>query len=98
MGKCQITDNKAKSELISAYYDGITGNNFQGACFNPRHGIRAIKDGKSLDLVICFGCGHVQVIDGKSEKYIGIGGIYAKRSFNKIVADYGLPQSERGKE
>ncbi|ELP33777.1 hypothetical protein RBSWK_02323 [Rhodopirellula baltica SWK14] len=25
-------------------------------CFNPRHGLRAIYDGKTYDVVICFEC------------------------------------------
>ena len=100
LGKQQVIDAKIKAELIAAYYDGLTDTGFSAACFSPGHAIRTIKNGKSLDLVICFGCSHVKVIEGntkKPDKYVHIGK-YPQSTFDRIFADFGLPRSKRWKD
>jgi hypothetical protein len=39
-----------------------------GACFNPRHGIRAGGGKRTLDLVICFECWRVDVYEGAKRR------------------------------
>lgn len=59
-GTAVIADRETRKKLISAFQQGVAEN--QGmiaACFNPRHGIRATRNGKQVDFVICFECAQV---------------------------------------
>jgi hypothetical protein len=38
-----------------------------GACFNPRHGLRAAVGKKTLDFLICFECWQVRIFEGKEQ-------------------------------
>ena len=56
-----VIDADDKAALLASFYDGFVPPPSQlkqvgFGCFNPRHGIRATHDGKTVDLLICFGC------------------------------------------
>jgi hypothetical protein len=60
LGKILITDPEVKAELVNALYRGIAeSDGSASACFNPRHGIRAVKGWRTIDLEICFECSQV---------------------------------------
>lgn len=62
LGKTAVKDAETRKRLVTALYDGIAKSDGSGArCFDPRHGIRASAEGKSVDLVICFECSWVYV-------------------------------------
>lgn len=42
------------------------------ACFNPRHGVRAVRGGKTVELVICFECLKMDVHAGGPPRRVGI--------------------------
>ena len=57
LAKTGVKDTKTRQRLISALLQGMRENSGNlAACFNPRHGIRAIHKGSHADLVICFEC------------------------------------------
>jgi hypothetical protein len=57
LGRATLTDGKARAELADLVLRGIRESDGKvAACFNPRHGIRAKHDGRTLDLVICYEC------------------------------------------
>lgn len=59
LGQTVIANAHEKRELLASLYDGFVpaqGNNMKFGCFNPRHGIRATLNGKTMDLLICFRC------------------------------------------
>lgn len=57
LGKTEIQDRNARTELLRALYKGIGDSDGRVAsCFNPRHGISATLAGEAVDLVICFEC------------------------------------------
>ena len=59
LGQITLTDPKAKAELLASFYDGLVPSEYDAlsmGCFNPRHGIRATHNGKTVDLLICFSC------------------------------------------
>jgi hypothetical protein len=69
-------------------------------CFNPRHGIRVIYDGKTNDLVICFQCFQVLVYqNGKEEKppdfLIGDSAQSAESLFNRVLMKQKIPLAGR---
>lgn len=64
LGQVKITDPKLKARLTEALFRGIADDKMGGAsCFNPRHGIRAVKGSRVVEASICFECGHVYFFD-----------------------------------
>jgi hypothetical protein len=62
IGKTEITDSEVKARLLDALYGGLDGENpYRMMCFSPRHGIRAIRGSKTVDLLICFKCARIDV-------------------------------------
>jgi hypothetical protein len=46
-----------KKKIVQALLRGIASSDGSAAaCFNPRHGITATYDGKTVELVICYEC------------------------------------------
>lgn len=74
LGKRELSGNDvvAAAEAIQAGIEASAGD--MARCFEPRHGIRGAKDGRVVDLVICFACSQVQVVDGKTESTVAITG------------------------
>lgn len=61
-------------------------------CFNPRHGIRAKHDGKTLDLVICFECLSIAVyIDGEYVKALPKVTGSPQPAFDKVLTAAKVP-------
>ncbi len=58
LGRAEIVDSNERQELVEALKKGVTEGKKREplACFDPRHGIRAVKSGINVDLVICFEC------------------------------------------
>jgi len=57
LGRAVADDISEKRNLILALAKAITENDGVVArCFNPRHGLRFIEKGKTIELVICFEC------------------------------------------
>ena len=85
-GYVEITDAQTKSALLASFLDGVARGNAQTLCFNPRHGLRAIRNGKTVDFVICFHCVQMQVFDGKTENppYVSISNT-PKQFFNDLL-------------
>jgi hypothetical protein len=62
LGHAPLNDAAARSELVELVLQGIQeSDGTVAACFIPRHGIRAVKEGKVLDLVICYECLQVEI-------------------------------------
>lgn len=63
-----VNDPNVRRKLVVAFETGIERGRvaFEALCFNPRHGMRAVRDGRIADFVICFECGSVETsLDGK---------------------------------
>jgi hypothetical protein len=75
LGRTTIADDRTRRELIRHYYDGLADTGFSAACFNPRHGIRATRRRRILDIAICFSCWHVAVYapNAKEPAYVHLG-------------------------
>ena len=101
-GQTVISDSAAKTALLASFYDGlVTPPNLRGlkqvgiGCFDPRHGIRATSNGKTVDLVICFGC---MKFDGYINNHSftiaqGINNAAPAEKFNEILRAAKVPLS-----
>jgi hypothetical protein len=61
LGRTLVSEAQTRRELVNALEQGVHNADMMAACFKPRHGVRATRNGISVDLVICFECGHARV-------------------------------------
>src|SRR5262249_26043836 len=55
LGRAKITNKADREALLKALYKGVDDSKgLVAGCFKPRHGIRAVVDGKKVELVICY--------------------------------------------
>ena len=93
LGEAAVDDPDTRARIVRLVYNGIDGNTTtSAACFDPRHGIRATHEGRSIDLVICFECLQLKLYDSGSED--GSGGMTTSRSpepeMTRIFNELGL--------
>lgn len=92
LGEATISDKETMQKLRASFYDGLAndGESQAASCFNPRHGLRAVKNGKALDLVVCFECGQENTF--RNDKYVGGADVNRKprSTFNRIYTAAGL--------
>jgi hypothetical protein len=74
LGKVEITETNQLHEIAKALKKGLVPPILKilgmSACFIPRHGIRAIDSGHTIDCVICYECKNIDVyVDGRSTYY-----------------------------
>lgn len=96
LGKIQIADPQVKAKLVNSLYNGIENNQgFAAACFNPRHGIRAMKGWRTIDVVICFECGHIDFHQyGRSSGLVNIDPT-PQQIFDSVLKRAGVPLGKR---
>lgn len=57
LGKTEVGAREVRERLLNALFKGISESDGSIAmCFSPRHGIRAVLNGETVDLIICFEC------------------------------------------
>ncbi|MDA1195733.1 MAG: hypothetical protein O2894_11180 [Planctomycetota bacterium] len=81
-----------RGALVTALYRAIGENDGTAAmCFNPRHGLRAVRGTSTVDLVICFEClqihGHGVAPDFRSS---GLTTQSAEPAFDALLTKLGL--------
>jgi len=59
--RAEVKDAQSKAKITDIVNRGIRRGDTQAKCFNPRHGIHAVRAGKTVDLVICYECSAVEV-------------------------------------
>lgn len=57
LGKTEVKSGSSRFLLKHFLLNGMVSA-YGAACFNPRHGLRISDGEKTLDVVICFECGH----------------------------------------
>jgi hypothetical protein len=85
LGQTQINNPTTKSDLLAALYDGLGKGDFLG-CFNPRHGIRAVRGNKTVDLVVCFQCLQIEIYDERGKRTVTVSSS-PKTIFNRVLSE-----------
>ncbi len=96
LGKTAVTGD-ARKELLDALNKGLAENATGARCFVPRHGLRAVHDGVTVDLVICFECSWVHVYIDKAampDAKLAIGKTPAP-AFDKVLKDAGVKLADK---
>ena len=103
LGQLDVKSVETRTKLIADLDDGIRqvakseagGLYISTGCFNPRHGIRAKKGDNSVELLICFECGQIEIHsnDGKSWHFSIPAGVGPKPAdvFNNVLKDADVP-------
>lgn len=102
LGKTAIKEADARKMVLTALVKGMAENDGSAAkCFNPRHGLRAVHDKKTVDLVICFECLQVEVyVDGKQVHPAGARGPFLtsespQPTLDKLLKDAKVPLARK---
>lgn len=88
-----ILSGQDKAALIASFYDGLAPAraDISLGCFSPRHGLRAVKDGRALDLLICFSCRQfIASVNGKQVGYYQFISNSPQPMFNQALANAGI--------
>ncbi len=90
LGKTTAEGN-LKQEMLTAVTTAI-GQKATGArCFWPRHAIRAVHEGKTVDLVICYECSWVYVFFDKDQKPTILTTSSAQEALDKVLRAAKVP-------
>jgi hypothetical protein len=101
LGSMMVTNAEVRYDLVAALKKSVEENkNIGSSCFNPRHGIRVIYDGKTNDLVICFQCLAVLVYqsddDEKPKEFLIRDSAQSAQSlFNRVLMKQKIPLAGR---
>jgi hypothetical protein len=99
LGKTTIKKADTRKEVIAALAKGVEANKGEAAkCFDPRHGIRVVHDGKTIDLVICFRCLQVQVFHGDKRSDDFLTTASPQETFDKVLKTAGVPLAPKSSD
>jgi hypothetical protein len=69
LGHAPLNEPGARKELVGFVLRGIQESDGKvAACFDPRHGIRVVKEGRVIDLVICYECLQMTIHGGDVDR------------------------------
>ncbi len=97
LGQTRVDDKPTRARLIASLYKGISESQGVAGCFEPRHGIRAVKGSKSVDLVICLACAWMEVHVGNSETAVWTSGS-PQVTFDAILTQAKVPLAPKPKD
>lgn len=99
LGKVEIADRNTRQRIVAALRKGVAEMNIKSVpgCFSPRHGIRAIRGGKSIDFVICFECWQVEMYAGEQHLTGFLTTGSPQPVFDAALKDAGVPLAQKPK-
>ena len=90
LGKTDVRERSERARLLRELYSGIAKAGTDVLkCFNPRHGIQAISDGSTVDLLICFECYQIQTYPQSGGDVLTAR--FPESAFNQVLERAGLP-------
>ncbi len=99
LGSITVKDAEVRNELVTALKKSAQeSKGFIANCFNPRHGVRVSRDGKTNDFVICFECLHVEAFEnGKNDTGFPISDSAQSTEslFNRVLMKQKIPLAGR---
>lgn len=98
LGSTLIDDDSIRKRLIGTLDAGAKENRTAAAgCFNPRHAIRVVRQGKVIDFVICFECLQVLVYEGEDKDHTQyfLVSQTPQSVFDDVLKNAGIPLSAR---
>lgn len=98
LGKTTVKDAEVRQKFVAAFLKGVAENEgIAAGCFNPRHGIRMVHDGQTIDLVICFECYQVAEYIGDKRAPGCLITASPQPTFDGVLKDAKVPLPEKRK-
>ena len=69
LGRATLRDGAGRT-VVEAIHRGVREAGDAAGCFEPRHGLRATRGKRAVDLVICFSCRWIEVHDGGATAFV----------------------------
>jgi hypothetical protein len=63
-----VSDPAARQRIIDIIERGVRTGFTQAKCFQPHHGVHAVRFGQTVDLVICYECSNIEIHEGGVER------------------------------
>jgi hypothetical protein len=99
LGHAPLNEPKARKKLVGLVLRGVQESDGKvAACFNPRHGIRLVKEGRVVDFLICYECLSMTIHGGDVDRKEPVGVLTASTvepEVTRIYTAVGLTISER---
>ena len=87
-----VVSGASKGALLAALQQGIEENNGKMMkCFEPRHGLRVVYDGKTIDFLICFECLQIEIFNGTNLESGVLVSSSPQALFDKLLRDANIP-------
>ena len=97
LGQTTVADAAMRKRLNDALRRGARESDGRvAACFNPRHGIRVTRAGKTTDLVICFECLSVNAYEGDQQTAGFLVSESPQAAFDDVLAQAGIATGAAG--
>jgi hypothetical protein len=97
LGKTDVADPKDHTAILVAIKKGIAQSDGKLInCFWPRHGVRLVQDGKTIEYVICFECSQLDEYRDGGRSHKTTTGSPAPL-LDQHLESAGVPQQKRGK-
>ncbi len=91
LGQTRIRAGAERNRLLDALDNGIANGNGIAKCFDPRHGIRARKDGETIECLICFECRQIRAWSNKGTKWEFVTSDEPAAIFNRVLKKARVP-------
>jgi hypothetical protein len=89
LGRAAVRDVADRRATVASLKQAIGETDNVSGCFEPRHGLRATRGHRSVDLVICFSCRWIEVHFGGKTSSVCTSDA-PKSAFNKALRDLGV--------
>lgn len=93
LGRTTLRGAEARRAMAAAIRRGIDQAGEASGCFEPRHGLRAGRGAESVDLVICFSCGWIEVHGPGASGWVRTTGA-AKDAMNAALRGASVPLAQ----
>jgi hypothetical protein len=80
LARATVKEADARKAVVDAVNKGVAESDGSIAkCFEPRHGLHVVYDGKTYDFVICYQCTQIEVYADKADEPETVGTSAASR-------------------
>lgn len=107
LGKTIVKDSLIRKTLVDELEHGLRqhihkqtqnredGRLVLGGCFQPRHGIRVMHEGKPVDILLCFECGYIETHKDGNSNRVWTTTDAAQEAFDAVFKKAEIPLSPR---
>jgi hypothetical protein len=92
LGQTRVRVTPQRADLLAALRKGL-GKKSAATCFNPHHGIRAVRGTQTVDLIISFGSEQMEIYDNRGMHQISVSAP-GQGVFNRVLSDADVPLPE----